>query len=214
MSKRDQPLGKICAVNASLSLILLDSEQIPEWEPMDEDPEGDDLGGHPQKVIELYEDEDFVSAELDVGKGKALALNLEGMTGEAELRRLEDGSLALLEPPWDWWTDEDNYGERKDEVARLFKDALSGAPKAGKEKRAGKVLVSSGKLVVFDSNESLESASKAAKKATNGKVVGFGDNDGGIVLGLTPGQYVIWRRVIEPKWADDQPLVIAYLRRA
>jgi hypothetical protein len=214
MGKREKPLCKVSAINAFLSLVLLDSEHLPEWEPMDEEPEGDDIGGHPQKVIELYEDEDFVSAELAVGKGKALVLSLEGVTGEAEIRRLEDGTLALLEPPRDWWDDEDNHGERKDEVAQLFADALSGAPKVGKEKRAGKVLVSSGKLVVFDSNENLKSASRAAKKTTDAKVVSFGDNDGGVVLGVTPGQYVIWRRVIAPKWADDQRLVIAYLRRA
>lgn len=214
MGKREKPLGKISSINALLTLVLLDSEQIPQWEPLDEEPDGDDIGGHPQKVTELYEDEDFVSAELEVGKGKALVLSLEGVTGEAEIRALEDGTLALIEPPRDWWDDEDNYGERKDEVAQLFSDALSSAPKAGKEKRAGKILISSGKLVVFDSNENLESASKAAKKTTNEKVVGFGENDGGVVLGLAPGQYVIWRRVIEPEWADDQRLVIAYLRRA
>ncbi|QSQ17569.1 hypothetical protein [Myxococcus landrumensis] len=214
MGKREKPLGKLSSINALLTLVLLDSEQIPHWEPLDEEPEGDDMGGHPQKVTELLEDEDFVSAELKVGKGKALVLNLEGMTGEAEIRRLEDGTLALLEPPRDWWDDEDNYGERKDEVAQLFADALGSAPKVGKEKRAGRILVPSGKLVVFDSNESLESASKAAKKSTPEKVVGFGENDGGVVLGLTPGPYVLWRRVIEPPWADDQPLVVAYLRRA
>ncbi|WP_223643695.1 hypothetical protein [Corallococcus sp. EGB] len=214
MGKREKPLGTISSINALLTLVLLDSEQISQWEPLDEEPEGDDIGGHPQKVTELLEDEDFVSAELEVGNGKALVLSLEGVTGEAEIRRLEDGTLALIEPPRDWWDDEDNYGGRKDEVAQLFTDALSSTPKVGKEKRAGTILVSSGKLVVFDSNESLESASKAAKKTTNEKVVGFGENDGGVVLGLAPGQYVIWRRVIEPKWADDQRLVIAYLRRA
>ncbi|MBX3206168.1 MAG: hypothetical protein KF764_13945 [Labilithrix sp.] len=210
-----KPLATIASVNACLELVLLDADLVESWEPLDEDSDGEDIGGHPQKVIELHEeDDDFVAGPLTVGSGAALVLTLEGATGEAEVRRLGDGTLALLEPPREWWDDADNFGKRKADVAALFEDALGPAPKAGKEKQVGKVSVRSTKLVVFDSNADMGGVAKAAKKATEGKVVPFGEDDAGVVLGLTAGEYVVARRVIEPKWADGSTLVVAYLRPA
>lgn len=215
MPKPEKPLATIAAVNASLELVLLDASLVESWEPLDEDTEGDDIGGHPQKVIDLLEeDEDFVAGPLSVGEGKALVLTLEGATGEAEVRRLGDGTLALVEPPREWWDDADNFGKRKADVAALFEDVLGPAPKGGNEKKVGKVAVRSGKVVVFDSNADLGDVAKAAKKAAEGKVVPFGEDDAGVVIGLAAGEYVVARRVVTPKWAEDSSLVVAYLRPA
>lgn len=213
MPKPSKPIATISAVNASLELVLLDAELMSAWEPLDEDPDADDLGGHPQKIIEMLdEDDDFVAGPLTVGKGKALVLTLEGATGEAEVRRLADGTLAFVEPPREWWDDPDNYGKRKADVAALFEDVLGSAPRVGKEKKVGDVSVRSGKLVVFDANAEVKGVAKATKKVADGGVATFGE--GGVVFGVTPGKYVVARRVVAPRWADDQPLVVAYLRPA
>lgn len=215
MPKPAKPLATIAAVNASLELVLLDADLLPAWEPLDEDTDGEDLGGHPQKVVEmLEEDEEFVSGPLAVGKGKALVLTLEGATGEAEIRQLADGTFAFVEPPRSWWDDEDNFGDKASEVKALFEDVLGPAPKAGKEKKVGKVSVRSGKLVAFDANADVAPAENAAKKVSEGKVVEVGRDDGGVVLGVPPGEYIVARRVVTPKWSDDQPLVVAFLRPA
>ncbi len=213
MPKPSKPLATIAAVNASLELVLLDATYASAWEPLDDDPDAEDLGGHPQKVVEmLEEDEDFIAGPLTVGKGKALVLTLEGATGEAEVKQLGDGSFALLEPPREWWDDPDNYGSCKSDVAALFDDVLGDAPKLGKEKTVGTVSVPSGKLLAFDACADLSGLASATKRAAEGKCVKLGRDGAGVVLGLPEGAYVVSRRVIKPKWATDQPLVVATLR--
>lgn len=213
MPKPAKPLATLVAVNASLELVLLDAACASAWEPADEEPDAEDLGGHPQKVVEMLEDDDdFVAGPLPVGKGKALVLTLEGATGEAEVRRLGDGTFAFLEPPREWWDDADNYGARKPDVAALFDDVLSESPTLGKEKKAGTVSVPSGRLVVFDVFAALRGIATATKKTAEGTCVKLGRDGNAVVLGVPPGVYVINRRVVTPKWAKDQPLVIASLR--
>ncbi|NOU31451.1 MAG: hypothetical protein HOO96_26430 [Polyangiaceae bacterium] len=206
-----KPVGNIASINASLMLVLLDGALVPAWEPLDPDPEGDDIGGHPQKVVDfLDDDDDFVSGPLKVGKGKALVLSLEAQTGEAEVYRLANGTVALVEPPRSWWDDADNYGKKRVDVAALFDEALAGPGKGAK--KAGKVDVPSGKLVTFDSNVDVAPASKVLKKALKeGDVKAFGEDEGGVVIALAPGTYAVRRQVFERKWAEDQPLVVAYL---
>ncbi len=172
-----KPVGTIASINASLILVLLDGALVPSWEPLDPDNDGDDIGGHPQKVVDFLEDDDdFVSGPLKVGKGKALVLSLEAQTGEAELYRLPNGVIALVEPPRAWWDDADNSGKQRGEVAASFAEALAGPGKGAK--KAGKVDVPSGKLVTFDANADVAPASKVLKKAPKeGDVKAFGEDE-------------------------------------
>lgn len=205
-----KPIGTIESINGSLTLVLLDADAVAEWEPLDEDTDGDDLGGHPQKVVDLLEaDESFIHGSLKVGASKAAVLMLEGNTGEAELYRLADGTLVFAEPPRAWWDDEDNYGSRPSDVASLFEEALQGTkPSAA----AGKVQASSGALLVFDSNADIGKAGKAREKLTGeGDLKKVGRDGAALVLALAPGTYAVRRRVLERKWAKGSPLVVAYL---
>jgi len=208
--KQDKPLGTLESVNGSLTLVLLDADAASDWEPLDEDTDGDDLGGHPQNVVDLLEArEDFVSSALKVGARKATVLMLEGNTGEAEVYRLADGTLMLAEPPRDWWDDEDNYGGRQGEVAALFAEArASSKPSVS----VGKVQVSSGVLVAFDSNADIGKVGKAREKLTgHGDVKKVGRDGAALALAVSPGTYAVRRRVLERKWAKGSPLVVAYL---
>ncbi len=209
-----RPSGTITSINASLMLVLLDGGLASSWEPLDDDTDADDVGGHPQKVIDfLDEDDDFTHGTLKVGAGKALVLALEGETGEAEVYRLASGAIALVEPPRAWWDDADNYGAKRAEVQALFDEALAGPGKNAK--KAGKVEVPSGKLVTFDSNVDVAPASKVLKKPSqDGEVRSFGEDDGGVVITVSPGTYAARRQVFERKWAEDQALVVAYLERS
>ena len=208
------PAGTVCAVNASLTLVFLDAGATGAWEPVHDDPDDDELGGHPQKVNEFYQaDDDFTHGALKVGSGKAFVLRLEGETGEAEIYRIEHGALAFVEPPRAWWDDEDNYGTRGDDVAALFAEAL-GAPLSA-AKKVGKIDVPSGKLVAFDSNGALRPVKTAlAKPVGVGAVVPIGRDHAGVVVGVQRGAYVVRRRVFERKWAKRQKLVVAYVEGA
>jgi hypothetical protein len=174
-------------------------------------PKGDDLGGHPQKVHEFYEkDEEFDHAMLKVGKGKAFVMVLEGQTGEAEVYRLADGTVILAEPPRVWWEEDDAYAKKAVDIAEMFGEAI--APPASSAKKIGSLEVTSGKLVAFYVHADLRPAAKTLKKtAVPGSVKAFGDDEGGVVIALKPGSYVVRRREVTRKWAKDQPLVVAYI---
>lgn len=213
MATAKKPLGSFVSINASVMPVFLDAKLLDAWEPLDPDSDGDDIGGHPQKIIDLLDDdEDFTHATLKVGKGAAAVVSLEGQTGEAEVYRVED-TLLVVEPPRSWWDDEDNYGKKAKHVEALFTEALTSAPSG---KAVAKVAVPSGKLVLFDSNADLEDAAKVVAKTKSAKafdVKPFGDDDGGLIVTLEPGDYSIVRKVFEPKWAKDQPLVVAYVTK-
>jgi hypothetical protein len=204
-------VGTICSVNALLTLILLDGSLTPAWEPLLDKPTDDDLGGHPQKVHEIFEDdEDFGQRALAVGSGEALVMVLEGLTGQAEVYRLADGTVILAEPPRAWWDDEDNYGENAAAVQAMFAEAI--APPARSAKKVGKVEVMSGKLVVFDVHADLAPLAKALKKKAEPRdVKPLGSRKGGVVVTLPAGTYAVRRREFERKWAEDQLLAVAYI---
>lgn len=202
-----KPLGSFAAVNSLLTPVLLDGSFTTAWEPLLDEPEDDDLGGHPQKIHDFYDDDDFTHGTLKVGKGKALVVTLEGQTGEAEVYRLDDGTILFAEPPRSWWNDEDNYGSKKADVEALFTEAI--APPGKSAKKVGKLELPTGKLVAFDGHADLKPVAKTLKtKAALGDVSAFGRDDGGVVITLKSGTYVVRRRVLERKWARDQPLVI------
>ena len=175
-----RPLGSICAVTGALTLVLLDSAQVTSWEPAFDEPLDDDLGGHPQRVIDLLDaDEEFVAASLKVGKGKAMVLELEGRSGEGELYDLPSGAFALVEPTLSWWLD--NFPAKATDIQALFTDAFDAAAKTAKTRT---IAVSSRKLALFDSNADVAPAAKARAKAIgHGKVVRFGRDGDGLLLG-------------------------------
>lgn len=211
MAKPMKPVAQIASINASLTLVLLDAELANAWEPMDAEPDGDDVGGHPQRVIELVSNDEVRHGALDVGAGKALVVTLEGASGMADVYKLADGTLAFVEPPRDWWEDEDNYGAKATEIGKLFDDALGGSAKTTP---IGKLSVGSGRLVAFDSNVDLAPVARLAKKLGAGDIKGFGDDDDGVVAAIAPGTYAVSRFETTPKWAEDQPFVVAYVRSA
>lgn len=201
-----RPLGSVCASNGALTSVLLDSGLVPSWEPRYEGPLDDDLGGHPQRVIDLLDaDARFVAAPLRVGKGgKALVLDLEGISGEAEVYHLPDGTLALVEPTLSWWRE--SFPKRAADIQALFEDAFD--PSA-KTKKVGSVAVPSGKLAIFDSNADLTPAEKARSALAPGALASFGRDGDGVFVGVPRGTYAVGWRVIKPAWAKKNALVVA-----
>jgi upstream activation factor subunit UAF30 len=204
-------VASVCAMNGALTLVLLDGALANEWQPLLDEPEDDDLGGHPQKVVELLEaDAKFTSGTLKVGAGRALVLSLEGISGEAEVYRLPDGALVLAEPSRAWWNEDDNFGKNAGGVESMFAEALEAPPEDARQ--VSTVAVPSGKLLVFDASSDLTRANKSLKKSLAvGDVKRFGLDGDGLVLALEPGAIAVRRRVFSPRWAKRQQLVVVYL---
>lgn len=190
------PIGSVSAINASLTLVLLDRASAPAWKISVPQPDGHFSPGHPAEILDGDDDVHV----LDVGGRTALAMTLEGMTGVAEVFRLGPDRLAFVEPGKDWWLE--NFGQKAKKVDALFAELLGGdVPEDAEE--VGELEITSGQLVAFDMWNRLESL-----PAQEGEIRG---ECAGAVVALPAGKYRVSRHVVEVDWADDAECAVAYV---
>lgn len=233
-----EPVGTVRAINASLTLVLLDRSAAKDWKlslPVDG---GESFTpGHPAQIMEAFEaadendgDEDEDEDEEDddedadddagftgmhhafqVGSVRSLALELEGATGEADVYCLADDRAVIVEPPRSWWLDEDNHGDKAKQVHATFAKVLTTALPEDAQ-LVDVVDVRSGALIAFDMWHRLEGLDTAASGLAGQATAEFGDEMSGVVVTLRSGRYRVFRQIIEPRWAAV-PLVAAHLVR-
>ena len=194
-----RPIGKVASINASLTVALLDAALAKSWEGTD--PALAAKGtftGHPEKILSgIKNGEDAML--FDVGGGKALALELEGQTGEWDVYRVGEKKLVFVEPPYDWFTDPSNHGDAVAEVDALFAKIVADVLPEETEEIAT-LAVPSGKLaVVYMWHLDVPSASGVAETLKLGGAAEAGDENGqtGFVASLPPGKYRVLRAPVD-----------------
>ncbi|MEJ7597414.1 MAG: hypothetical protein WKG01_05845 [Kofleriaceae bacterium] len=203
-----EPIGTIASLNASLTLVVFDARAATEWIPTKPAATKAQFTGHPAEVMRgLGKGEETTT--VDVGADSGYAFELEGKSGQIEVYRLDDDSVALVAPPRAWWQGDVAA------IESLFADALETMDDATE---VGPLELPSGKLAaVYLWLKKVGAARDLAATVSAGASLAFGDGygegNGGLVVDVGTGTHTLLRREIEAPWDRSLSLVVMYLRR-
>lgn len=206
------PIGTIASVNASLTVVVFDAASATDWVPTKPAATKAQFTGHPAEVMRGLGKGEEVAA-IDVGASGGYAFELEGKSGQIEVQRLEDGTLALLAPPRSWWLDPDRHGGHAAEVDALFAEVTGSVDDATE---VGPLELPSGKLAaVYLWHKKVGSARDLAATVPSGGALafgdGYGDGNNGLIVDVPPGAYVLSRHEVAAPWDEDQALVAMFV---
>jgi hypothetical protein len=211
-----QPIGSLASLNASLTIAVFDAQTATEWVPTKPAATKAQFTGHPAEIMRgLSKGEELTS--IDVGASSGYAFELEGKSGRIDAYRLDAVTLALVAPPRAWWTDPAQHGDHADEVDALFAEVLR-ARGVDEATEVGPLELRSGKLAaVYVWLKKVGAARDLASTMPSGGALafgdGYGDGNGGLIVDVGPGSYLLLRREVAAPWDADQSLVAMYLVR-
>lgn len=211
-----QPVGSIASLNASLTIAVFDASSATEWIATKPAATKAMFTGHPAAIMRGLSKGEEVTA-IDVGPSTGYAFELEGKSGQLDAYRLDDGTLALVAPPRAWWIDPAHHGDHADEIAALFAGVLD-ADGVEEATEVGQLELTSGKLaVVYLWLKKVGAARDLAATLPSGGTVefgdGYGERNGGLIVDIGPGRYLLSRHEVAAPWDADQSLVVMYLVR-
>jgi hypothetical protein len=211
------PIASLASVNASLTVVVFDARSATDWIPTKPAATKAQFTGHPAEIMRgLSKGEDH--AAIDIGASSGYAFELEGTSGRIDAFRLEDGTLALVAPPYEWWIDPSRHADRTAEVDALFASAL-GADAVADATEVGELELTSGKLaVVYLWLKKVGAARELASGLSPGGALsfgdGYGDGNGGLVVDIGEGRHRLVRGEIAAPWDPATSLVAMYVVRA
>ncbi len=211
-----QPIGSIASQNASLTIAVFDARTATEWVATKPAATKAQFTGHPAEIMRGLGKGEEVTA-IDVGASSGFAFELEGKSGRLDAYRLDAGTLALVAPPRAWWRDPAHHGGQADEVDALFAEVV-GAGGVDEATEVGQLELPSGKLAaIYMWLKNVGAARDLASTVSIGGVLafddGYGEANGGLIVDLGPGRYLLLRREVAAPWDEDQSLVAMYLVR-
>jgi hypothetical protein len=210
------PIGSLASVNASLTVVVFDARSATEWIPTKPAATKAQFTGHPAEIMRgLSKGEDH--AAIDIGTSSGYAFELEGTSGRIDAFRLDDGTLALVAPPYAWWVDPSRYADRVAEVDALF-DSVLGADAVADATEVGELELTSGKLaVVYLWLKKVGAARELASSVPPGGAVsfgdGYGDGNGGLIVDIGEGRHRLVRGEIAAPWDPGTSVVTMYIER-
>ena len=211
-----QPIGSLASLNASLTIAVFDAGSATDWVPTRPAATKAQFTGHPAEIMRgLSKGEELTP--IDVGASSGYAFELEGTSGRIDAYRLDDAVLALVAPPRAWWIDPSHHGDHASDVDALFADMLGASGRADAIE-VGQLELRSGKLAaVYLWLKKVGAAKDLAATVPIGGALefgdGYGEGNGGLIVDLGPGRYLLLKREVAAPWADDQSLVAMYLVR-
>jgi hypothetical protein len=211
-----QPIGSIASLNASLTIAVFDAASATEWIPTKPAATKAQFTGHPAEIMRGLSKGEELTA-IDVGASSGYAFELEGKSGRLDAYRLDDGTLALMAPSRAWWSDPAHHGDHAEEVAALFAEALD-ANAIADATEVGQLELRSGKLVaVYMWLKKVGAARDLASTVPTGGALefgdGYGEGNGGLIVDIGAGKYLLMRRDVAAPWDAAQSLVTMYLVR-
>ncbi len=207
-----QPIGTIVSLNASLTVAVFDASTATEWVPTKPAATKAQFTGHPAEIMRgLSKGEDFTS--VDVGASSGYAFELEGKSGRIDAYRMANG-LALVAPPRAWWLEQ--HPDHADAIDALFTQVIAAA--AADAADVGELELPSGKLAaVYLWLKKVGAARELAATMPGGGAVAFGDGygegNGGLIVDVGAGTYLVSRHEVAAPWDDGQALIAMYIVR-
>ncbi len=202
MSSPVETLGQVASLNASLLLLLGDTEVVKKWSGA----EGEDA----ERVLALADAKGFAGiGRLPLEGGTGFILQLEAESGYAGVYRLGLDRIALFGPGHEYFEEnaEDDATIPKDATARLLSLIAKGPSPAAK--LAGSFALASGGLVVTEHNQSGKAAQRALKKLKSVKELD--DETGSLLVRLPPGDYAILVERTGLPWDKKADASIAFV---
>lgn len=210
------PIARLVSPNASLTVALFDAAMAGDWVPTKAAANKAQFTGHPAEILRgLAKGEEV--ATFDVGASAGFAFELEGTSGQLEVYRVDDATLAFVAPPRAWWLDAANHAAHAAAVEALFAAALAPAG-ADDATEVGELEVSAGTLAaVYMWHRKVGAAREQAASLAAGAVLtfgdGYGDGDGGLVVHVGAGTHRLCKRELAAPWDDDTMLAVMYVVR-
>jgi hypothetical protein len=91
-------IATITSKTSSLTVAVFDASALPAWVPSKAAANKAQFTGHPSEILRgLSKGDD--STPIDVGAASGLAFELEGKSGQIEVHRVDERTIALVGPP-------------------------------------------------------------------------------------------------------------------